>query len=367
MASALIISFVEWAGAFQRPQHMAVGLARRGWEVTYASPGYIHRRGERIDHKLDWPETLHVIEPPALPGAGRAAAIAALNRTLMLHWLRRAARGRWDLIVFNNPHWANVAGELTAARRVFDCMDDLSAATNRSPQAHEAAERDALEVADRVWTGTASLADRLADRHDHVTFVPCGVDAHHFGGASREARERARAELPAGDGPVAGYFGAINERFDAERLAAFMEAAPWRVELIGPTTSRAPQLPRSPNLVHLGPRPYAELPAHLLNWDVALIPYDLIGPHRFLYPVKALEYLAGAVPVLSTPLPDVVRFLRDYVELADTPEHWAEAGRNLFDDRTIALEKARDGQQFARSRSWGRMVDEMEQDLESDT
>ena len=61
----LIISFVEWPGAFQRPQHLAVGFARRGWDVTYASPGYVHRRGYRTPSGVDLPESLTVLEPAA--------------------------------------------------------------------------------------------------------------------------------------------------------------------------------------------------------------------------------------------------------------------------------------------------------------
>jgi glycosyltransferase involved in cell wall biosynthesis len=172
----------------------------------------------------------------------------------------------------------------------------------------------------------------------------------------------AAAELPAGEGPLAGYFGVLNERFDMERVRALAETG-WRVLLIGPATSRAPKLPETKAVRYLGPRPYTQLPAYLAHFDLALIPYDTQGPHRFLYPVKALEYLAGGKPVLSTPLPDVVRFLGEYVELADGAEEWREAGRRLLGDLAGARERARKGAAYARTQSWERMIDEMESDL----
>lgn len=363
MPSILIISFVEWAGAFQRPQHLAIGLSRRGASVTYACPGYVHRRPRQVASGLDLPESLQVIEPAALPGESRLKIVAWINERSMLRSLSRLRTKPWDLIIFNDPRWADLAGRLPARQRVFDCMDDLSALTPGQGLARQRRDR-ALDVADRVWTGTAMLADALADHHAHVHFIPCGVDAARFCEATAADVDRIRGDLPPGDGPLAGYFGMINERFDLDRVMALLESGPWRVLLIGPSSSRAPRLPDHPRLRWIGPRPYADLPAYLAAFDLAMIPYDITGPNRFLYPVKALEYLAGGKPVLSTPLPDVVRFLSDYVVLADTPDQWAEAGRRFlaetgaFDPRTLR------GQAYARSRSWDAMIDEMQKDLD---
>ncbi len=358
MPSALIISFVEWAGAWQRPHHLAYGLARRGWRVTYASPGYLHRWSGRIDNGLTLPATLTVLEPPALPGGSRWAWAAATNQSLMRKYLNRATHAPWDLIIFNDPRWADTASSIPANKRVFDCMDDLSAI---APSAEWSArmEQAALRTADAVWTGTFTLAERLAGQHPRIQFIPCGVDADHFASPGQMAIAAARDEMPPGDGPVAGYFGVLNERFDMELVETLLDSANWRVALIGPATSRAPKLPKNPRLRWLGPRPYAQLPAFLAHFDLALIPYHVTGPSRFLYPVKALEYLAGGKPVLSSPLPDMIRFLSSYVEVADGPEAWRRYGQALFDNRSAALAKAQAGRDYARSRSWDQMVDEM--------
>jgi UDP-galactopyranose mutase len=278
-----------------------------------------------------------------------------------------AARDGWDAVIFNDPRWGRLASRLPAKMRIFDCMDDLTAT---APSAEWAArmEQQALQAANRVWTGTASLADRLHGAHPCVRFVPCGVDVERFAAPAPAAIQAARRDLPPGDGPLAGYFGVLNERVDMRRIEALLESGPWRVLLIGPATSRAPQLPSTPRLRYLGPRPYAELPGYLAHFDLALIPYDTTGPHRFLYPVKALEYLAAAKPVLTTPLPDVVRFLGDFVELADAPADWAAAGRRLMNAEELAMAQTRAarGQAYARSRSWDAMVDEMEGDLRAE-
>jgi hypothetical protein len=97
--------------------------------------------------------------------------------------------------------------------------------------------------------------------------------------------------------------------------------------------------------------------------DLALIPYRTDGPNRFLYPVKALEYLAGGRPVLSTQLPDVVRFLKDYVHLAATPDEWSRVAENWTQLKPQLADKARLGQTYALNRGWSAMIDEMCEDL----
>ena len=288
MARILILSFVEWAGAFQRPQHLALGLARRGHEVTYLEPGYLHRPAGAAAGAAQPPPSLRVVRAGLLPGASRALLIERLNLALLARRARALSSLPWDAVIFNDPRFATAAAAIPARRRVFDCMDDLSGQA-ASPTALATAEAAALTIADRVWTGTGMLESRLAGRHPSVRFIPCGVDYDLF---SRPPglipAERLGAELPPGEGPLAGFFGVLNERFDARLLSPLLEAG-WRVLLIGPATSRRPALPEHPALRAIGPRPYGELPDYLVRFDLGHIPNDPHGPHPILKPHKPLE------------------------------------------------------------------------------
>ncbi|MCH8333232.1 hypothetical protein IIC65_04810, partial [Candidatus Sumerlaeota bacterium] len=163
----LLISFVEWSGAFQRPQHMALGFARRGWDVVHLCPGYLHRGRQQVDSGLDLPESLRVLKPVALPGARFWNAIGKLNEASMIRMIRRASSEPWDAIVFNDCRWAAAAARTPARTKIWDLMDDLSAHAPSSAWLRER-EQDALKVADHVWTGTASLAERFNASHSHV-------------------------------------------------------------------------------------------------------------------------------------------------------------------------------------------------------
>jgi len=101
----------------------------------------------------------------------------------------------------------------------------------------------------------------------------------------------------------------IDERFDTELLAKVAEMRPdWSFVMIGPVVKIAAEdLPRRPNIHYLGPKTYAELPAYLSGWDVALMPFAMNESTEFISPTKTPEYLAGGKPVVSTPVRDVVR------------------------------------------------------------
>jgi len=80
-------------------------------------------------------------------------------------------------------------------------------------------------------------------------------------------------------------------------------------------------LTRLPNVRHRGPVGYAEIPRHVAEFDVGILPFRLTPLTHAVRPLKALEYLAAGAPVVATPL----EALRDWpgVLLAETPERFA--------------------------------------------
>lgn len=373
MPRALIISFVEWSGAFQRPQHQAVEMARQGWDVTYLGPAYPHRGEAGLGAGFDLPENLHLRTARAMPGGRILSVIERYNES---SFRREAAEMNqqdhgavWDAVIFNDPRWAEAASATRARVRVWDRMDDLSESAPTEAWGRER-EADALRLADLIWTGTPSLADlskeqlREAGLKKPVRFVACGVDAERFAAHDDALVERAREEMGGNGGsrPIALYFGALNERLNGKFVEALLEAG-WKVALIGPGSSRAPRLRACEGLRVLGPRPYDALPSYLAAADAGLIPYHVEGSHRHLYPVKALEYLAGGKPVLSTPLPNVEKLLGDFVWTGEFPDEWTELALNWKKQRAKLQERALAGQAFVRERTWSAMATDMIQDV----
>ena len=102
----------------------------------------------------------------------------------------------------------------------------------------------------------------------------------------------------------------------------------WTFVMVGPVVKISSEdLPKRHNIHYLGGKTYDQLPAYLSGWDVALMPFAMNESTQFISPTKTPEYLAGGVPVVSTPIKDVVRHYGQLegVKIAATPEEFVAA------------------------------------------
>ena len=317
----LCLSHLRWDFVFQRPQHLMTRAAT-GYQVVFfeepvpapggdGAPGLAVRRS---------PEGVLVATPRLPPNLDAAAADAAQRDLLdgLLADLAAPVAVSW----FYTPMALAFAGHVRAAVTVYDCMDELTLFRGASPRL-SLLERRLLKRADLVFTGGRSLYKSKRSLHPHAHLFPSSVDAAHF----RRARcwDAAEPEDQAGlPRPRIGFFGVLDERMDYALLDALAAARPsWHLVMLGPTAKIDPAaLPRRPNLHWLGMKSYAELPAYLAGWDAGLMPFALNEATRFISPTKTPEFLAAGVPLVSTPVPDVVSdWGRDgLVEIADGPD-----------------------------------------------
>jgi UDP-galactopyranose mutase len=190
-------------------------------------------------------------------------------------------------------------------------MDELSAFRGAPPRMLEL-ERALLARADLVFTGGRSLYEAKRGRHPRVSLFPSSIDAAHFAAARTTAANADMAD-PADQAdiprPRIGFFGVIDERMDTELVGALAAARPdWSFVMIGPVVKIDPaELPQLPNIHWLGSKTYTELPRYLAGWDAGFMPFARNESTRFISPTKTPEFLAGGLPVVSTPIVDVVR------------------------------------------------------------
>jgi len=71
--------------------------------------------------------------------------------------------------------------------------------------------------------------------------------------------------------------------------------------------STVEQLGLSGQVILTGMASYADVPRYLSLGTVALNPFELNVITRDIIPIKILQYQAAGLPVVSTPLPDLVR------------------------------------------------------------
>jgi UDP-galactopyranose mutase len=320
----LCLSHLRWDFVFQRPQHLLSQAATHYRVVFFEEP--ITRPQPGAAPSLDLrrsAEGVLVATPVLPPGLDAAATDRAQREVLdaLLAELDAPVEVTW----FYTPMALAFAGHLQPAVTVYDCMDELSAFRGASPRL-ALLERQLLKRADLMFTGGRSLQEVKRRLHPRVHLFPSSVDAEHFRAARRgpDAPGSDPADQVGLPRPRIGFFGVIDERMDYDLIAAAAELRPdWQWVMIGPTAKvDTTALPNAANLHWLGGKRYAELPSYLAGWDAGWMPFAMNEATRFISPTKTPEFLAAGVPLVSTPVPDVVA---DWgkgglVEIVDGPD-----------------------------------------------
>ena len=318
----LCFSHLRWEFVFQRPQHLLTRFARTAPVVVWEEP---------IDAEDGASPSLHIrpaadcaavtLVTPRLPHGGSEDERNALLKQLLDGYL--ASNTRRFVAWYYTPMMLPFSRHLDPACTVYDAMDELANFRFAPPMLLEL-ERELLERADVVFTGGYSLYEAKKQRHGNVHPFPSSVDRAHF------AQARGAMTDPADQAGLAhprlGFYGVFDERIDLDLIAAVADARPdWQLVMVGPVVKISEdELPRRANIHWLGGRSYAELPAYLSGWDVALMPFAINAATRFISPTKTPEYLAAGVPVVSTPIRDVKRHYERVagVRIAGTTEQF---------------------------------------------
>jgi glycosyltransferase involved in cell wall biosynthesis len=322
------LSHLRWDFVTQRPQHL-LNRCARDRRVFFVEEPVFDGGSARLE--IGQRESGVWVVVPHLPEGLRSGVAVEAMLTGMIDRLFAERAIRDHVLWYYTPMALGFTRHLRPLATVYDCMDELSAFRG-APPALRAREAELFRRADLVFTGGQSLYEVKRDKHPAVYAFPSSIERAHFARARGPLSDpQDQAAIP---GPRLGFFGVLDERFDAELLAAVAAARPrWQFVMIGPVVKIDPaSLPRRANIHYLGGRRYEELPAYLSGWDVALMPFAMNESTRFISPTKTPEYLAAGRPVVSTPVRDVVRpyGTQGLVEIAATAEEFVAAAEKLL-------------------------------------
>ena len=300
MPTLIVFCHLRWDFVYQRPQQLLSRLAEN-YKVAFVEEP-IFSSGEPFMKTYSPAPNITVYQPhtPVQAPGFHDEQIPLL--TPMLAQITPA--GEEPIIWFYTPMALPLLQSLHPQLVVYDCMDELSAFKN-SPKQLLQRENALLNVADIVFTGGPSLYAAKRERHGSVHCFASSVDIIHFEQAlDRHNAHPAQSEIA---GPRLGFYGVIDERFDAHLLTELADSHPeWQIVLVGPILKIDPlSLPQRSNIHYLGQQPYQALPHFLAGWDVCLLPFALNEATRYISPTKVLEYMAAELPIVSTNITDV--------------------------------------------------------------
>jgi glycosyltransferase involved in cell wall biosynthesis len=311
----------DWSGDPLSKTHLMRLLARDNrvlWvnSIGYRAPAVSKRDAARVVRKalaalapLREPEpNIHVLNPVIIPAHGRPW-VRSFNRWLLRNQVLRAMRQLGMQRPINwvfNPAAAITAGSLGEDILIYYCVDEYAAFSGVAADSLTVMERELLNRADLVIASSERLLSSKRAHHPEAVLVRHGVDWRHFRTALDD-RTQAPADLARIPRPRLGYFGLIAEDWvDVKLIAHVARRLPHvSIVMVGRTTMDLSALGGLPNVHLLGHRPYAALPGYCKGFDAAMIPFPISEVTLNSNPLKAREYLAAGLPVVSTAIPEV--------------------------------------------------------------
>lgn len=339
------------SGYAVRSHHVLTGQARLGvWPLAVTSP-----RHAAPEASVEWIDGLCLLRTP--PTAESGAAIGRELRQILRHAARawEGARAfRPHAIHAHSPATCALAGLLVAQRCgapfLYEVRDLWEyAAVLQGKFAHGSArfrlaralETWLLRIADGVTPICEGLAEEVIARRRQargVVVCPNGVDPDRFAPAEPSAAERARWQ-PTG-GPVVAYVGGMQPYEGLPVLVrAFARVArriPQARLVIAGSGPAAASLAAAVHEQDLGDRVHlagvlaeADVRSLLRRADLVVYPRVACPTTRLTTPLKPLEAMAMARPVLASDLPALRELIRpgETGELAPAGDDVALAAR----------------------------------------
>ncbi|MGK8235128.1 glycosyltransferase [Roseovarius sp. MS2] len=176
------------------------------------------------------------------------------------------------------------------------------------------------QTVDVAITNCAAMQEALKQESLAPLLVPNGIDM-------RAEMPVAAPEITRLGGPVIGYCGNMDDRFDFELVEALAQARPqWQIVLIGKLSRPAhrERMTALPNVHLLGIRPYDQARACIAGFDVAIVPHERSDLSDRMNPLKVYVYRALGLPVVATDIANLDD-LRDDLTIAEGADGFVTA------------------------------------------
>lgn len=285
-----------------------------------------------------------VCSPLSLP-VHHVAWARPLNEMILRRQIRRISRklGMIHPVIWVAcPAACDTALKIRESYLVYQRTDRLEEYPNVDRNIIKTYDRKLKTSADLTVFVNKMLYDQEASQCQKAIYLDHGVDFDFFATAEQDAfRPEDMADIPK---PVVGFFGAIDAHtMDVPFIEKVIDLLPeTSFVFIGEASSDVTGLQSRKNVWLLGCKPYEQIPHYGKCFDVAMMPWRQNDWIEGCNPIKLKEYLALGKPTVSTPFPELEKYL-DVVYRAKTPEAFAESIQRALaedsDERVAARRK----------------------------
>lgn len=200
---------------------------------------------------------------------------------------------------------------LSPQKKIFDGVDNFCKHDSYAPlkEALKIEYQNILSSYDKVYfNGKDSLSYFNCANNERVEFMPNGVDFERFQSEYQTPNNYRKSKLQ--KRKIAVYAGKMQSMFDVDLAAELAKSNP-DVDFfyLGKILEGQPDkdLQAYSNVFFTGDVHYEQLPAHITNADVCIIPY-LVDKQHGGDPIKFYEYLAAGNKIVSTCIGDIEKY-----------------------------------------------------------
>jgi len=381
----ICISSIDWDFIWQGHQEIMSTFAKNGNRVLFIEntgvrvPGIrdISRVKSRIKNWLKGVkgirkemENLYVYSPIALPFPYSRIA-RFFNRYLILpileRWMKAANFSNPVVLIFlPTPLSLDIVESLIKKLVIYYCIDNFSA-SSRSAKNIRKSERKLLEKVNLVFATSKEL-ERYCSRYNNKVYnLPFAVNFNEFQRIRLQDIENLE-ELKNIRSPIIGYVGGIHKWIDKSLVKKLAKKNPdYSFVFIGPIQSDISSLSSLKNVYFLGKKEHDRLPIYIKCFDIGMIPYLITDYTRNVYPTKLNEYLALGKAVISTELPEIISFNKQFgniVDIASDLEGFDMLIKKLLSENSSDLINRRI--EIAKQNSWTFRIEDISRLIENE-
>lgn len=337
-------SMISWNFRFQRPQHLALQLAKKGHRIFYIEHefiSYLHpnRKIAPIQVKKMATNVYKIIISASRELFIYKDKTSKNDKKIIMASLKNLfdqAKIINPIAKIDHPFWSQILDELSMPI-IYDCMDNHQG-FHETNQKNSQQEIKLFQSANITLVSSKYLSKK-ANKFNakNIVLLPNACDYKHFS-KKQQIYPLDIKNLPK---PIIGYYGAIGEWFDTKILEDIAKKnSSLSIVLIGQVLNKEVKIlsQKYPNIHLLGEKPYSILPDYLHYFDVAMIPFKLNELIKATHPVKMFEYFAAKKPVVSTEIPEILEY-SNIINFANQKNFSIQINKFLQGRNTSILEK----------------------------
>ncbi|MEJ8303599.1 glycosyltransferase [Saccharibacillus sacchari] len=356
----IFLSVIDWDFRFQRPQHLSQNLAKLGHRVFYFNANF-HSSNVHVKHRQ-----ANLEEVTLSNHFGTRIYDIDYNTNIKkmaedLNAILNPYHIRDCTVIVEYPNWVPAAYYLKehfGFKVVFDYIDDYNDFKDTASASLISYTKELFALSDLVIATSQDLYEKAKPFANKIEIIRNGTEFAFFNQASKPSNKKEKK---------IGYYGAIAEWFDTEKISILAEKLPdVAIELIGHVShEECMELNRYKNVKFLGEKKYTDLPKYLEDYDVCLIPFKSdIELIKATNPVKFYEYLSAGKKIVATEIPELEIYRDEYVYLANSNEQFYEYVAACL-DQTDILKDSDELMQLAEKNDWNQRCIELDQHLQN--